>query len=245
MVTQGSNSSKRIRPLFKVLSTLIITIGVFLGSQIISLIGLLVFYNFNTSKMIASFGVGSVLGLSALAEILFGITAIFLINKNNLVLNLKRPSGKTLAEIVLAVIVIQIGSSLLTSWINSIFHFGIPRDNVVITSFIKSHPNQLILIILFVVVIAPICEELLFRGFLFNSLIRQSGGVLTFWPAAIISGVIFGLAHLEPVEFIPLTLTGMYLSWLFYTRNRNILTNIIAHGCINLTAVVAIVFTIK
>jgi uncharacterized protein len=49
----------------------------------------------------------------------------------------------------------------------------------------------------FVCVIAPMAEELFFRGFLFGVLSRESGGVARRpWSAAVIVGVLFGAAHL-------------------------------------------------
>jgi membrane protease YdiL (CAAX protease family) len=43
------------------------------------------------------------------------------------------------------------------------------------------------------VVVAPIAEELLFRGYLFGRLRTQSG----FWPSMVVTSVLFGLVHLQ------------------------------------------------
>lgn len=62
---------------------------------------------------------------------------------------------------------------------------------------------------------APIVEELLFRGFVFGSL-RQS---LPLWPAALITGVLFGFAHVfgSPIAFIlPLAFLGTGLCLLYH-----------------------------
>lgn len=71
---------------------------------------------------------------------------------------------------------------------------------------------------LFVCVSAPICEEFFFRGFLFGVLrrmdIRVSGRQLGPWLAAVIVGVLFGLAHFDsadPQFLIPLGFLGFAL----------------------------------
>jgi membrane protease YdiL (CAAX protease family) len=67
---------------------------------------------------------------------------------------------------------------------------------------------------LLVVVAAPISEELFFRGFLFGGL----RGRMSFWPAALISGTIFGSIHLAggSIEVVPpLIVFGVLLAWLY------------------------------
>jgi hypothetical protein len=64
-----------------------------------------------------------------------------------------------------------------------------------------------------VCVVAPVAEELFFRGFVFGGLRRHG-----FWPAAIVSGAVFGLAHVlgSPLGFIvPLAFLGMVLAFLY------------------------------
>lgn len=67
------------------------------------------------------------------------------------------------------------------------------------------------------VIIPPIMEELLMRGFLFTGLRRR----LSFLPAAIIVSVLFGLAHMSQVEnsvfisgVVGFSVLSMMLCWL-------------------------------
>lgn len=57
---------------------------------------------------------------------------------------------------------------------------------------VKAGANGLILVFISLVVIPPIVEELLFRGFLFGGLRSK----LTFWWAAIITSFVFAVPHL-------------------------------------------------
>ncbi len=71
----------------------------------------------------------------------------------------------------------------------------------------------------FVCVVAPICEELFFRGFLFGVLsqmrIELGGRSIGPWAAALITGILFGLAHTGSVSssqyLIPLGFLGFVL----------------------------------
>lgn len=68
---------------------------------------------------------------------------------------------------------------------------------------------------LLVCVMAPIAEELLFRGFLFGALRERMHVVL----AIVVSGVVFALVHVagSPVEFLPaLAALGAGLAWLYH-----------------------------
>lgn len=70
----------------------------------------------------------------------------------------------------------------------------------------------------FVCVVAPILEEFFFRGFVFGALrrwrIRIGGRDVGIWAAAIITGLLFGLAHTgsaAPQYFVPLGVLGFVL----------------------------------
>jgi membrane protease YdiL (CAAX protease family) len=80
-------------------------------------------------------------------------------------------------------------------------------------------------------VIAPICEEFLFRGYIFTSL-RNWRGV---WPAAIISGVAFGGVHAgsaPAADLVPLAGLGFGLC-LLYRATGSLYPGIAAHSLNN------------
>jgi hypothetical protein len=73
---------------------------------------------------------------------------------------------------------------------------------------------NLVAVTALVALAAPVAEEMFFRGFLFGALWRWRGWI----PAAIVSGVIFGLVHAggTPVVFlVPLAVLGFLLCWLY------------------------------
>jgi membrane protease YdiL (CAAX protease family) len=74
---------------------------------------------------------------------------------------------------------------------------------------------NLLAVVVLITVIAPLGEELFFRGYFFGSL-RNWRGV---WPAALLTGVIFGLIHVgsAPAGFlVPLAVFGVGLCLLYH-----------------------------
>ncbi len=76
--------------------------------------------------------------------------------------------------------------------------------------------------------LAPFMEETFFRGFLFGGL-RGRWGV--FW-AALGTGFLFALAHIDPLVFIPFTAVGMLFAW-GYVYSGSLMASMIAHLLFN------------
>ena len=77
-------------------------------------------------------------------------------------------------------------------------------------------------------VIAPLVEEIFFRGFLFQGF-RQRYGWVT---AMLLSAAIFAVAHLELVALIPTFILGCLLAYLFH-RSNSIWPGVILHFLVN------------
>jgi membrane protease YdiL (CAAX protease family) len=80
-------------------------------------------------------------------------------------------------------------------------------------------------------VVAPICEELLFRGFMFTALRNWRGT----WPAATITGLVFGGVHVgsaPALDLIPLAGLGFGLC-LLYRYTGSLYPCIVAHSLNN------------
>lgn len=83
-----------------------------------------------------------------------------------------------------------------------------------------------ILAIVLIGVVAPLSEELFFRGFVFSGLRSR----FSLWPAALIAGLVFGLVHAPTgiTTVVPLAALGVVLSWL-YDRTGSLWPCVIAH----------------
>jgi uncharacterized protein len=89
-----------------------------------------------------------------------------------------------------------------------------------------------------IVIVAPLSEEIFFRGFLFRGMSRTMGGVV----AALLASAIWGLFHYTGPEtwgvVVQITVFGLWLSWL-YERTGSIYPTIAVHTVNN-----AVAFTI-
>ncbi len=81
------------------------------------------------------------------------------------------------------------------------------------------------------VLLAPLFEESIFRGYL-GGVLRKSYGGLAAW---IISAVVFGVVHAIPSVILTATLSGLVLGY-YYFRSRSLWMVIVLHALNNLTA---------
>lgn len=78
--------------------------------------------------------------------------------------------------------------------------------------------------ILCISVLGPILEELLFRGAVTRELLRKYSPA----KAILLSGLIFGIFHLNPAQIIGACLIGFLLAWLYY-KTRSLMACILIH----------------
>ena len=95
----------------------------------------------------------------------------------------------------------------------------------------------LLLAVAIAVVVAPITEELVFRGVLFRSLADRFGG----WLGILGSASIFSLVHIEVLYTQPIALAGLFvigsvLAW-SYHRTSSLLVPIVGHAVFNATSI--------
>lgn len=86
---------------------------------------------------------------------------------------------------------------------------------------------NMLVIILYMVICAPIMEELIFRKLIVDRTVRYGQGV-----AIVVSGVMFGLFHGNLNQFVYATALGMFLAFL-YVKTGNIKITIGIHMIIN------------
>lgn len=86
-----------------------------------------------------------------------------------------------------------------------------------------------------VILVAPICEELVFRGGIFGWL----RGRVNVGVAAAVSAALFSGAHLLPSGFVLLFVFGLSAA-LFYQWTGSTLNTFVLHACQNTAAVIAV-----
>lgn len=134
---------------------------------------------------------------------------------------------------------LSFGVVLISSELNIIIDsiFPLPDSFLNLDSLLSpENPFSLILVFLTVVVVAPIGEEMVFRGFL-QRFLETSWGDIT--RAILVSSLFFTLIHFNPYWAIQIYLMGLilgYLSWL----TKSIYPSILLHMSINGTSMLFI-----
>lgn len=145
-------------------------------------------------------------------------------------LGMQRFSGRMLAETLAMTALGFLGSMV---WGLFLYQFGLQAQEPVIPLF--GEGLGALASLLFVGgFVAPLLEEVLFRGFLFAGLIRPGG----LWKAILLSAAIFGAIHLQPLAFPALFWLGALLA-LLYHRTGSLWAPILMHTIINSTAIMA------
>lgn len=93
--------------------------------------------------------------------------------------------------------------------------------------------SQPLWMLVLVVAVAPaICEEMLFRGFLFGTMKEKWKP----WIAILVSGILFGVYHMSLVKTVTVSLLGIVFAYVVYVSD-SILCSVLMHLCNNGLAV--------
>lgn len=109
----------------------------------------------------------------------------------------------------------------------------LPTVNAVIAE-IATTPGRVVLAILVMGVLAPLVEELVFRGLLYGYVAGRFGGM----AALIVSSLAFAAAHVEPIHVALVLPIGVLLGWT-RMRTSSLWPAIAAHIANNTVAVLA------
>lgn len=107
----------------------------------------------------------------------------------------------------------------------------IPMPEFIKKVFIEVMSKTGVFAFITMVVAAPILEELIFRGIILDGLLKQYSPL----KSILISSLLFGLVHLNPWQFVTGFIIGIFSGWVYY-HTRSLLTTIIIHAAVNLSA---------
>lgn len=102
-------------------------------------------------------------------------------------------------------------------------------------------PHLILGLVILVLIVAPIIEEIMFRGVLINMVLGQ----FSFWTKVVVSGVAFGLFHVIGTSFqltalLQYSFMGMVLGYAFLKTNR-LQSSMMLHFTNNFIAVVPMI----
>lgn len=94
-----------------------------------------------------------------------------------------------------------------------------------------STAGWLVLLWIAVVVVAPVGEEILFRGFIFRGWLRTPNDV---WPAIVVTAALFAILHIQYDWFVigQVFCFGLFLGWMRWATGSTLLT-VLLHALIN------------
>lgn len=118
-----------------------------------------------------------------------------------------------------------------------LYHQSSTANNTVLSSLMRSNRIVMIALVIGACTLAPIAEELVFRGVLMNTFFARD----TFWPKIIMSGLVFSLEHLSttPISFLIYAYLGGVLAYV-YRRSGQLQNSILLHALNNLISVSAL-----
>jgi membrane protease YdiL (CAAX protease family) len=100
---------------------------------------------------------------------------------------------------------------------------------------IKIAPLTTLGLLLAGALVAPVCEEVFFRGFLLPGISRA----MPIWAAVIVSSLLFGVAHVDLGSFAPLVVIGLLLGVVRW-KTRSLWPSIFLHTLNNVAALLAL-----
>lgn len=155
------------------------------------------------------------------------------------VLGVKRPTAQDLLRGVGwgvgAFVVIQLGLGLAITRVVEALGQDVPAVQQEVQEAVQGSGTGPLLLAFAIAVLAPLGEEVLFRGVLYQALAKHLPG----WPAIGLSGLAFGLTHIEPFVIVLTFPLGMGLAWMM-RRTGTLVVPIVAHATFNLIGLAVI-----
>jgi membrane protease YdiL (CAAX protease family) len=151
--------------------------------------------------------------------------------------------GTSLGGAVLALVLAQAviyGASIAYDSLITALRLPVQTNADALLQQAKYAPYTVICTLLVAVLIAPFCEEVFFRGFVFPGLARGMG----IWPAVVLSALLFGAAHADIGSFVVLTVIGVVLAVVRW-QTRSLWPCVAIHTLNNTIALVGILVLLR
>ena len=155
--------------------------------------------------------------------------------------NRKRKTGKDLINISVPdkyiVLPVIVGTLAIMHGVTIPISSLIPMPDILQQAFLDTFGGNGVFTFLTIVIAAPVLEELIFRGIMLEGLLAKYSPV----KSIVVTSILFGIAHLNPWQFVSAFALGLFTGWVFY-KTRNLSFCIIIHATNNLIAFIAGLF---
>ncbi len=173
------------------------------------------------------------------------IACAFLLPRMNVgeIFGLSRPdSGKVILTGVLGLIVIYACNLAIQPVITPFLENNLGKQELqtpvqMILDARENNPTMLIILAFLAVIVAPICEEFVFRGYLYGTLKRFSCRSF----AVIISALFFAVVHANIWALVPLFIVGIALA-IIYEISGSLWASILTHMLFNGVTTALLIF---
>ena len=145
------------------------------------------------------------------------------------IFNFKWPGGWLLPGVVCA----MLGAAIILSEADNLFRMVFPVPETLVNLFrdLTGGRGGVWSSALTIVIVAPVTEELLFRGLILRGLLQRYRP----WKAIVLSAAFFALAHANPWQLISALSLGLIVGW-WYWRTASVVSGLIGHALLNAQA---------
>jgi len=153
----------------------------------------------------------------------------------------KEPIAKRLrirfvsSDVIISTIYLSFGIIILSDELDRIIQIFLPAPEYILDLNGLLQPESIVgffLLFIAVVIIAPLGEELLFRGFLQQILEKHWKDVT---KAVLVTALFFAMIHMNPYWFVQIYILGILLGFLAW-KTKSVLPPLILHGINNAMA---------
>ena len=139
------------------------------------------------------------------------------------------------SDVIISTIHLSVGIIILSDELDRIIQVFLPAPEYILDLNGLLQPESImgfILLFTAVVIIAPLGEELLFRGFL-QQILEEHWKDVT--KAVLVTALFFAMIHMNPYWFVQIYILGILLGFLAW-KTKSVLPPLILHGINNVMA---------
>jgi len=130
-------------------------------------------------------------------------------------------------EYILPIMITVFGLGIVSSEIDNVLRYFLPAPDFIV-EMMKGLYTRGFITLISVALIIPIFEETIFRGIIFNGFLSR----YSVRKAILVSAFLFMIVHLNPYQFAPAFLFGVFLASLYFI-SQNLWLCIFAHALTN------------
>ncbi len=133
-------------------------------------------------------------------------------------------------DLVVPIVLCVVGMGILVSELDNVAHMiiGPPPEALDFSWMFMGDSGQLLGLVFLLMVIAPVTEELLFRGLILRGLLSRFQAA----PAVVLTALLFAIFHVNPWQFLGAFLLGILFGW-FYLTFRSLVPCLLGHAAAN------------